>query len=485
MAFCTFSDGAAMFDATPIENLFLLEYMYDAPEQALKVYLYARMLALHPELGGSAADMAKALRLTEDEVVAALRYWETRALVVRRSDNPPTYQLMPLRTQVPGDAGALDREIYANRDFNNRLQRLFGNALIDQRDLNKASDWVNLLHYERDAVVRLVEYGIATSRSRSPKPASVFKRMDALAEEWSQKGIRTLQDVERAAAGENATGIAKDTLKKLGIGRPPTDEELALVRRWTDEWGYSREQIIAACARTVSARNPTLKYLDSILSSQRTEDSDRFAALSQVLRELNPQSARPTPDQMKRYSALLEAGFAPELIRLAAVQCHRMNKDRFDDLEWRLDIWRKDGVTTPEEAENYMRLMSALSRELREVFRRAGVEERRPNYGQLETYRGWKERYPDELIAFAAECARNAGGSMAYMDRLLTEWAQAGADTVEAARAQREARRAGRARDGEKPANPALDYQQREYRDEDFGDDFFVDLSKYAEEGDA
>lgn len=43
------------------------------------------------------------------------------------------------------------------------------------------------------------------------------------------------------------------------------------------------------------------------------------------------------------------------------------------------------------------------------------------------------------------------------------------------------------ARDGERQeqaarANPAMDYQQREYREEDFGDDFFVDLDKYREE---
>lgn len=31
------------------------------------------------------------------------------------------------------------------------------------------------------------------------------------------------------------------------------------------------------------------------------------------------------------------------------------------------------------------------------------------------------------------------------------------------------------------PKNPAIDYAQREYKDEDFGSDFFVDLSKYGE----
>lgn len=44
--------------------------------------------------------------------------------------------------------------------------------------------------------------------------------------------------------------------------------------------------------------------------------------------------------------------------------------------------------------------------------------------------------------------------------------------------------RAWRARDQQftqARAAPSQDYQQREYRDEDFGDDFFVDLSKYGE----
>lgn len=44
--------------------------------------------------------------------------------------------------------------------------------------------------------------------------------------------------------------------------------------------------------------------------------------------------------------------------------------------------------------------------------------------------------------------------------------------------------RAWRARDqqfGSARAAPAQDYAQREYRDEDFGEDFFVDLSQYGE----
>ena len=33
-------------------------------------------------------------------------------------------------------------------------------------------------------------------------------------------------------------------------------------------------------------------------------------------------------------------------------------------------------------------------------------------------------------------------------------------------------------------SNPALNYVQREYGEEDFGDDFYIDLDKYGEGGD-
>ena len=49
MPFCSFGENAAMFDMTPIDNMFLLEYMPGAPRDYVCVYLYARMLCLHPE----------------------------------------------------------------------------------------------------------------------------------------------------------------------------------------------------------------------------------------------------------------------------------------------------------------------------------------------------------------------------------------------------------------------------------------------------
>ena len=487
MPFCSFAEGASMFGVTPIENMFLIEYLYDAPAPALKVYLYARMLALYPELGGSLADMAKALRMEEDAVREAFDYWERHELARRVSDNPPAYELIALNGQGGGAASAMDRRMYAYRDFHNRLQTLFGEKMIGDHEYRKAGDWLNILGFDQEAVVRIVAYGIATSRSKSPGPASVFKRMDDFAERLSKQGMRSLEDVERAIADEEEIApIAREALKKLGIPRQPSVPELDSVRRWVKEWGFDRAQILAACDETTKSRNPSFAYLEGILQNRRSGEDGVRRAVVELLRELRPGSAQPSPEDIKRYQALRAEGFSPDLIQLAAVQCHQKNQHAFENLEWRLSLWREEGLQTAEQAEAYTRQMAGYARQLRGLFKRAGYPDRNPSLGAIKRYRTWRENHSEELIGFAAECAQSAGGSMAYMEKLLDAWQRDGVSTVEAARVQHEAWRAAAAAQatGGAPANPALNYAQREYRDEDFGDDFFEDLTKYVEEGD-
>ena len=72
----------------------------------------------------------------------------------------------------------------------------------------------------------------------------------------------------------------------------------------------------------------------------------------------------------------------------------------------------------------------------------------------------------------------NAEGFVAYY--AARGWRAGGSPIVD----WRAMVRAWRARDGQftqARVAPSQDYAQREYRDEDFGDDFFVDLSKYGE----
>ncbi|MBQ3425322.1 MAG: DnaD domain protein [Clostridia bacterium] len=483
MAFFKFAEGSAMFDSTPIENLFLMEHLSTAPEGCLRVYLYARMLALHPELGGDLAETAQFLHMEEKAVYDAFDYWERQGLVRRLSDRPPTYELLPLRSDTP--AVAVDHSYYVYRDFNASLQSLFGKNLMEPHDYRIANDWLNVLGYDQEAVLKLVEYGIRTSRSKDPKPRSVFERMNRQAALWADRGCRTVGDLERVIAEqEDVYPVAKAVLKRFSLRRDPTLDEVDLVKKWMGEWRLTEADILSACAETTKASKPSFAYVDAVLKSRREGGGELWGELTQTLRELDSPQAQPTQDMLERYAALRSAGFDAETIRLAAVQCHRKKKTRFEELEWMLKRWGDQGLFTPEAARDYVDRMRQKAVQVRRVLEESGLE-RRPTMGDIALYDGWLAHHDPAVIEYAARCARGMQMPMKYMDKLLEAWRKEGVATVEAARASHEA--AGRARGpstgGKASGNPALDYQQREYKDEDFGDDFFLDLDRFKEGG--
>jgi len=466
MPFCSFSEGAAMFDVTPIENMFLLEYLPTAPEGFLRVYLYARMLSLHPEICDTIEDMAAALNMELDQLVNAFTYWEQQGLVERLSDRPLAYAVRPLKTgyAVPVD---YDQDYYKYRDYNSSLQDMFGaKDLLEPRQYKTANDWLNVLGFTQEAALRLLQYEMSLPGGK--KPASVFRRADKRAVEWAERGIRTLEDVEQAIAYDGRVySMAGAVLKQLSIARKPSVDELNCVRRWIDEWDLDEETVLAACAQTTKARSPSIGYLDAILKSRRESEGDRyFDAAKQLLRDLGAVSAVPTPDVLNRYAALIEAGFAQETVSLAAVQCARKHKHSFEELEWMLGKWAQAGVFSLEQAEKYLADMRKMTEEVRELLEKAGLV-RRPTLDDIEKYENWNKRFGRELIFCAAELAAGTNMPMRYMARILEDWEKAGVKTPEEAKARRS--------QSASAAPARQNYQQREYKEADYGKDFFYD----------
>ena len=76
MAMLEFDDQFTMFDITPLENLFIDEYMLRAPGDYVKVYIYALRQCYHPPRENDCERMARALCMEPDDVRNAFTYWE-------------------------------------------------------------------------------------------------------------------------------------------------------------------------------------------------------------------------------------------------------------------------------------------------------------------------------------------------------------------------------------------------------------------------
>lgn len=474
MAFCSFSKEAGMYDVTPIENLFLLEFLPTAPEGFLRVYLYARMLCIHPEMGDGIEDMARALHMDVDAIQNAMTYWERQGLVCRLSDRKPEYMILPMRGLTPA-ADPMERDYYEYRDFNASLQALFGaDNLLQPKHYGMANDWLNVFGLTQDAVLKMIELKLSHSRAR--KPDSIFSGLKDKVPQWAERGMRTAEDVEKIMLeDEQVDKTAAAIMKRFSMYRPATEDEKKLVGRWLKEWNFSQKEILEACAETTKSRTPTLAYLNTILENRMSGGDALFEGAKLVLKELDPAAVQPSPDQVRSYGAMLSTGFEPETIRLAAVQCSRKRKKRFEDLEWMVGEWSKMGLYRHADADAYIRNMSRATASVRELLKKCGSD-RSPQMSDIALYEGWRNQHSEEIIGYAAECARGMQLPMRYIDKLLAEWQKSGVTSVDAARAQHEGR-AKPAAAGAPAVNPALNYEQRKNTDDDYAG-LLIDLNQ-------
>lgn len=97
-------------DSTVVSNLFIDEYMKDANDAQIKVYLYLlrRMSAGEPT---SIGDIADRFNHTEREVMRSLRYWERRGLLVLQTDNAGNLTGIRLREPRPVSVSQADHQV--------------------------------------------------------------------------------------------------------------------------------------------------------------------------------------------------------------------------------------------------------------------------------------------------------------------------------------------------------------------------------------
>jgi DNA replication protein DnaD len=471
MTFLSFADDAAMYDSTAFDNMFLIEYLPLAPEAHLKVYLYARMLTLHPEMGGM-EELSRALRLPKEDIAGAFSYWERMGLVERMTDNPPTYKFLPVRGSCDT---AMDRDYYKYRDFNADIQRLFGAEPVNPASYALANDWLNVLGFSQDAVLALLKGEIARSRAKKLDPARVFKAADRRAAKLADMGIVSAEDIEREdQKDDRAETAAQEVVKRFGMRRRPTEPEVALMAKWLREWEYTVDDILTATQETVKAQNPSFAYIDAILKNRRGE-TGAFAGMKAVFSHLGARSM-PTPEQLRWYDARLAEGFEQGTLELAAAQQARKNNSSFEGLDFLIGQWRERGLFARAAAEAYATQNRALLNELTALLRAAGIE-KRPTEDDVAAFSGWKEALPDDLIALAAARAKGRSYPVSYMRNQIERWLAAGIATKAAAEALDEKAAP------EKKQNPALDYEQRTYKDEDFDDSYYMNAARKLMDG--
>jgi len=343
-------------DSTVVSNLFIDEYMTDANDAQLKVYLYLlRMMNAHQAT--SVSDIADKFNHTEKDIVRALKYWEKHHLIdldfdqnkclvgihMRDPEDPSEFEAeqnssstasfvpqpaVPSSAKADHGPAAVRQETEGLRvpdivwpsselqtvavpakpsytadqlrEFKNRqntAQLLFiAEAYVGKpltpAELKTILFFTDELHFSDDLIDYLLQYCVERGKRD-------FKYIEKVAISWAEQGITTPE--QASESGGRYSKDAYDIVKALGSSNMPTEAEMSYITRWTVEYAFPKEIILEACKRTVLAVNSNrFKYADALLRSwheHNVRKKSDILKIDEAYRQQKKEQAAPTPKQ--------------------------------------------------------------------------------------------------------------------------------------------------------------------------------------------
>ena len=276
-------------DSTYVSNIFIDEYMQDANDEQIKIYLFLlRMMSAN--LPTSVEALADKFNHTESDVIRSLKYWEKKGLISleydtsqnltgihmedivasqhrrygrRRGDSVQNQAAAPVVAPVAAPAPVAPPKAVKKEatDVSNLLfiaEQYFGRTLTST-EMQTICYIHDDLAFSDDLLDYLMQYCVDNHKKD-------FRYMEKVAINWNQQGIKTPKQARAEIFKHDSDFIA--IMKALGMENSPTEKETNFILKWRGELGFSMDIILEACDRTVMATQKNrLKYCDSILRS--------------------------------------------------------------------------------------------------------------------------------------------------------------------------------------------------------------------------
>ncbi len=288
----------SVISSTELSNIFIDEYLAEANDAEIKVYLYLlRMMCAG--LSTSVSDLADKFNYTEKDVVRALKYWETQGLMAleyddlgqllsihmqditpkKNSQKARIYSVPTMHEQIHEQPPVRQKEVQRKpKEHHDNPQMIFVAEQYFGRTLNPTE--IKTIFYVQDTLDfsdDLLDYLLQHCASAGKTD---FDYVRKTAMNWHQKGITTPEEARlEGTSYRNAYTI----MKELGMQNAPTGTELQFFDRWQGEYGFSLTIITEACRRTVlQTQTKRLQYCDGILRNWYEKGAQTLEDIKQL-----------------------------------------------------------------------------------------------------------------------------------------------------------------------------------------------------------
>jgi DnaD/phage-associated family protein len=281
---------------TPIENIFLNDFMPMANGTYVKVYLlgykYAHDRDLNIEVNNKT--IAKHLDIPLEDVLRAWDFWESKGIIKKEGEgvnHKVTFlNLKQLyiknnfkKNKEEKEENVLEKEVIEANQIPS-INNMFTNIdYLMHRGLQPTEKmeiirWIKEYNMNPDVIEKAFNYSCEIKGKRS------IKYVEGIIRNWYDLGLTNIDSVIDYFKNEDEKYYRyQKVMKALGLSHKGVNVgDFKLVNKWFDEYGYSLEVVLKGCEKASNVMYPTVKYIDGVITDwhkkgfKTVEDIDQF-----------------------------------------------------------------------------------------------------------------------------------------------------------------------------------------------------------------
>lgn len=428
MSFSAFSKQFTANMYTTVENQFITKYLPQADGDAVKVYLYGLYLCNCKEpFDGETC--AKLLKLPYSKLLEIFGFWEECDLVHILSKDPLLVEYLPVNAGV-GKPKPIRPEKYAA--FNRELWKLLQRAGKDFKpyELQRILEFLENSPFEPQAFLLVAEYCVKKDGEKVTA-AHMLNKAKKLCEEHKY----TYEQVERDFANFNSHEKELNQLfSALGIYRKPQENDYDYLSRWADA-GMEYTTVLA-CANTL--KKGTLATLDALVNELADKEIFNEAQaktyllrrqeladlIFQIARKLGVKIQNPRSYVEEYAEKWFDLGYGEEGLKKLAAYAFKLRYG-FAELDTLIDTLYRNGIVDDASVSSYCAAREKQFKLLQSMQSICGIMKK--TQSALDMIAVWKSwNFSDAMILEAAKRSANAAAPLPYINKLLSEWKNAG-----------------------------------------------------------
>lgn len=270
---------------TPIENIFINDYMPMANGTYVKVYLLGFKYAHDKDekIDVTNTTIAKHLDIPLEDVLRAWDFWEEKGIILKEDSHQVNYKVKFLNLKqlyIKNNVGMFttkeepEKDLkFSTKDLIEANQMPIINEMFNSIDYNMRRqtspaekkiilEWIHDYNMNPDVIEKAFYY------SSEKRGIRKMNYVEGIIKNWYSEGLTTLEAIMEKMKTEDETFYnEQQIMKSLGLqNRPIRADEKKIVEKWFKEYNFSLEIILAGCETDKNVK-PSISYVNGTLKN--------------------------------------------------------------------------------------------------------------------------------------------------------------------------------------------------------------------------